>query len=435
MNQEIKLNEGQKEYKKTIIKCIAKEMTTLEAAMELCLHRRTIQIAIKRYKQKGDLAFIHGNTGKKHYNEANEKRKQKIIEIFLNEKDELGRRIFEDVSYAFCAQMMNDDYDYDIKCSPSLVKNILNGIGYFTPERHKIKKKKSHSFRERKECFGELIQADGTSFDWFGDGKQYCIQGFMDDATSKPCGLYMTRNECLLGYVEAFRMMANEYGIPDQLYPDRASVFFTTNKKSAEKNPTQFGMMMEKLGVDMFPAYSPEAKGRIERFWGTVQKQLPKLFRRYNIRTIDAANVFLRDVYRKRFAKHYGIEAKSLEKKFVKASSEQINSILILRYDAKTDKGGRFSFKGYRLYCPELTNQKIHIYLSEREGIFVSPITKKERHEIKVLETDTSGSMPQVMQDLFEKTLLKNAKPRYKEVYLEVDDVAIGRFSQRAKSA
>lgn len=426
------LNEWQKECKSVIEKCLRNEMTTLEAARQLCYTQRGIQKLIERYKAKGDAAFVHGNKNKKRINQETENRKLKIIDIITNATDDLGRRVFENISYAFCSQML--ELDYGVKCSASWAKTIMNGLGFFTPIKHKIKNKTEHLFRERKEFSGELVQADGTPYDWFGDGKKYCIQGFVDDATGEPLGLYMTKNECLLGYIEAFRMMAAEYGIPEQLYPDRAGVFFV-NVKGKQNEKTQFGEMMETLGVDMFPAYSPEAKGRIERFWETIQQQLPKLFRRYNIRTVEEANIFLRDIYRKRFKRLYAVKAKSEDTKFVKAPMEEINAVLVSRYSAKTDKGGVFSFKGYRFFCKDLPNEKIHIYLSEREGIYASPITKTERHEIKVVETDTSGRMPEVMKNLIEKTLLKNAKPQYKEVYLEIDDVALQRFSQRKKVA
>ena len=131
------------------------------------------------------------------------------------------------------------------------MKSILNSQGYYTCIKHKVKKeRRAHLFRERKEHFGELVQADGTPYDWFKDGKKYCIQGFVDDATGCPVGLYMTKNECLLGYMEAFVNMSLAYGIPMQIYPDKASVFFVNRKTDDnEKHLTQFGVMMESFGV------------------------------------------------------------------------------------------------------------------------------------------------------------------------------------------
>ena len=126
----------------------------------------------------------------------------------------------------------------------------------------------------RKDYEGELVQADGTPFEWFGDGNRYSLHGFIDDATGKITGLYMCKNECLLGYLEVLRQTLENYGIPISLYPDKYSVFFPPKKvndhitleeqlNGREKGITQFGRIVEELGIEMFPASSPQAKGRI----------------------------------------------------------------------------------------------------------------------------------------------------------------------------
>ena len=78
---------------------------------------------------------------------------------------------------------------------------------------------------------GELVQADGTPFDWFKDGHMYSIYGFIDDTTGKVLGAYMCENECLLGYLEVLGQMLTDYGIPQYLYPDKFSVFFPARKQ------------------------------------------------------------------------------------------------------------------------------------------------------------------------------------------------------------
>lgn len=111
----------------------------------------------------------------------------------------------------------------------------MNSVGYYTTIKHNVDKNEDvHLFRERKEHTGELVQADGTPFDWFKNEKNYCIQGFVDDANGYPTGLYMTKNECLTGYVEAFRNMAVSEGIPMAIYPDKASIFFVNQHHTVE---------------------------------------------------------------------------------------------------------------------------------------------------------------------------------------------------------
>lgn len=433
---EIILNENQELKKKYILKCLSKEMSVLETAMTLAVTERTVYQKMADFKKKGNLCFIHGNSGKKRENKNRELTKQKIIDIFMNTKIE-GENPFVNVTYEYFTIILEEFFE--IKASTSWVTKILKSIGYVSPVRKKAKSNINiHLFRERKEHTGELVQADGTPYDWFMDGHLYCIQGFVDDATGFPTGLYMTVNECLLGYIEAFRNMAESEGIPEQIYPDKAGVFFVNKKTNdGEKHLTQFGLMMENFGVDMFPAHSPEAKGRIERFWQTIQHRLPTLFKLNGIKTIAEANIFLKNEFPKIYKKWFPKKPKSSETRFVKADMNEIAKVLKATYAGSTDKAGVFSFKGYQFFCPELPKTKIFINLNEQEGLW---ITKQndctlKRYSVKLIETDTSGSMPEVMKDLIERTFLQNAKPKYKEVYINIDDVVLSQIKPKNKTA
>ncbi len=432
----IELNESQALRKKYILQCMNKEMTALETAMNLACTLRTVYQKIADFRIKGDLAFIHGNIGKHRKNEVKEKTRLIIIDIFKNTKIE-GENPFEDVSYTYFTEILEEDYN--IKASVSWVKKILNSTGYYSPIKKRGKKNtKTHLLRERKEHTGELVQADGTPFDWFKNGHKYCIQGFVDDATGYPAGLYMTKNECTLGYIEAFRNMAERYGIPEQLYPDKASVFFVNNKKidDGEKHLTQVGLMMENLGVDMFPAHSPQAKGRIERFWQTIQHRLPTLFKLKGIKTIEQANEFLKNEFPKIYKKWFPKKPKSKETKFVKADMNEISKVLKATFPGNTDSAGVFELKGYRFFCKELPKQKILINLNEQEGIWVTTEKNTEiRYIPQLVETDSSGSMPEVMKDLIERIFLRNAKPKFREVYFDIDDVVLSQVKPKRKFA
>lgn len=408
------------------MKCISKDMSVLETAMTLAVTERTIYKKMADYKEKGDRCFIHGNLGKKRKNKEKEHTRQKIIDIFQNTRIN-GEKPFDNVTYEYFTVILKEFFQ--IKASASWVSKILKSLGYMSPIRKKKKNNCNiHLFRERKEHAGELVQADGTPYDWFKDGHMYCIQGFVDDATGYPEGLYMTKNECLLGYIEAFRNMAELDGIPEQLYPDKAGVFFVNRKNDdEEKHLTQFGLMMENLGVDMFPAHSPEAKGRIERFWQTIQNRLPTLFKLKGIKTIEDANIFLKNEFPEIYRKWFPKKPKSAETRFVKADMREVVKILKATYPGNTDKAGVFSFKGYQFFCPELPKTKILINLNEQEGLWVTKrdSANSKRYQVRLVETDTSGSMPEVMKDLMERTFLRNAKPKYKEVYIDIDDVVL----------
>ena len=308
-------------------------MKTLQAAIMLGVTQRTVQLNINRYKAFGDKIFVHGNTGKIHHNKKIEQRKKIVTDIFLNTRID-GENPFENVTYALFTRLLHEIYN--IAYSKGWVRKPLRTIGYTAPKLRKPAKISEHLYRERKRCAGELVQADGTSYDWFGNGHKYCIQSFLDDATGIHVGMYMTKNECLLGYDQALINMAEDFGLPISIYPDRLSVFFDNSKKNkkrstAEKNLTQFGA---------------------------------------------------------------------------------------------TDKSGVSSLKGYRFFCRDLPHTKIHICLSETDGIWVERQNdpKRKRYEIVLCETDTTGRLPEVYKLLIEKVFLKNAKPRFREVYYEMNE-------------
>ncbi len=434
IKEKTKLNEAQLERKRIILQCLSKQMTTMEAALTMNLTQRAVQYNLARYARLGDTCFIHGNTGKKRDDSFFLERKRKVLDIFQNTIID-GKNPFERISYAYFAELLRDNYG--IKCSESWIKKTLNSIGYKTPNKYKAKKEEiAHLFRPPKECFGELVQADGTPYDWFGDGHQYCIQGFVDDATGIPVGLYMTKHECLLGYIEATRNMAQDYGLPKQMYPDRASVFFVSNTKSkTEKRLTQYGKMMERLGIDMFPAYSPQAKGRIERFWKTLQGRLPIQFKLHGIKTIEAANEFLQKVYIPKYIKRFAKKPKSKISKFVKADMKEVNAVLKATFPAKTDRAGVFQLMGYRFFCPDLPDKKINICLNERDGLWVTPEKSSVKYSCKLIETDTTGRMPEVMQLLIERVFLKNAKPKFREVYIDIDQELLDHYAPPKKQS
>lgn len=425
----IRLNERQLERKKVVLKCIEKQCSTKEAAIETGLTIRTIQKDIQKYKERGDVSFIHGNTGKNRSNPAKEKDRARIIDIFQNTRIN-NENPFDDITYTFFTYLLHSEYKID--CSITWVKSILNSIGYKTPIKHRCKNSSVHLYRPRKEHMGELVQADGTPFDWFKNGHKYCIQGFVDDATGYPVGLYMTKNECLLGYTEALRNMSAQYGIPQQLYPDKAEIFFVNQKtKDSEKHLTQFGLMMENLGIDMFPAHSPQAKGRIERFWQTIQHRLPNLFKLLGITTVEQANEFLRDKFPQIYRKWFPVEPKSKESFFVKADMNKVNSILKATFPGHIDKSGVFLLKGYRFFCPDIQDRKILIHLNEIEGLWITDFKTNKRYSVQLIETDTSGLMPEVMKDLIERVFLKNAKPKFREVYIDIDDLILSKVKPK----
>ena len=129
------------------------------------------------------------------------------------------------------------------------------------------------------------------------------------------------------------------------------------------------------------------------------------------------------------------MKPKSGESNFVKADMTEVNSILKATFPGKTDKAGVFSLKGYRFFCPSLPDRKILIHLNEKEGLWITTTDSTERHTVKLVETDTTGNMPEVMKDLIERVFLKNAKPRFREVYFDIDEVILSQVKPKKRLA
>jgi transposase len=409
------LNDLQRRRKSLILDGLSGIKTNRELSVELLLTVRQITNIKSRYRLEGDGAFIHGNTGRPAHNKIPDERVWEVREIFHTTVG--GEKVYNNVNYCHFRDILSDNYGIDL-CISS-VRRILMEQGYRSPKKRKVKdRKKIHPMRPRKKHFGELIQADGSPFAWFGGNEKYCIQGFVDDAAGIPVGLYMTKHECLFGYLEAMRQMLTNYGIPQQLYPDRLGIFFVNNKtvEGGGQKITQFGRIMEELGVDMYPAYSPEAKGRIERFWETIQSRLYTEFRIRGIKTMEAANGFLPE-FMKRYAGWFGRQPESKESYFVPMGDayRKLDRLLVASEERKTDSAGVFSLQRYKFEVKGCRKEKVKIIMSAKNGMRVLDRNGRER-EVKLLrESPGNLHMPQVTKALIDEYFHKDAKARYRE--------------------
>ena len=278
-----------------------------------------------------------------------------------------------------------------------------------------------------------MLQADGTPFDWFENGEKYSLHGFIDDATGKITGLYMCKNECLLGYLEILRQTLENYGIPISLYPDKYSVFFPPKKvndhvtieeqlNGRDKGITQFGRIVEELGIEMFPASSPQAKGRIERLWETLQSRLVTEFRINKITTIDKANEFLPN-YIIKYNSKFSVEASNKKSLFLKLPKRyNLDELLCVKYERTIDNAGVFSINNSKFQILDKSlppKTKVQIYLSQKIGLRVK--SNNKIYDVKPLELISKDQidneslnvhqwLPDVVINLINDIYLRDAK-------------------------
>jgi transposase len=317
-------------------------MSRKATAEALGLSERQITRLGKGMREEGETALIHKNTGRKPSHALSNDVKERIIKI----RDKEG---YTKCNHQHFQELL--ERNHGIIISYSALYKLLKEAGVESPKKRRQMKK--HRRRKRKAHFGELLQLDATPYDWFELGTKQAMHASIDDATGKITGLYMTENECLQGYFSVMRQTIIGYGVPLSAYSDKHTIFRSplTEKKQElgeEANLTQFGRALSEFGINLIHAHSPQAKGRVERLWETLQSRLPVEFKLKGITTIEAANRFLAEEFIDIFNNQFSVEAEA-ESIFVPYTHpEKIDDILCVKETRKTDNAGNFSFRGQR---------------------------------------------------------------------------------------
>ena len=345
MKKEVTLTMNQKQISRyhVITDSLECKLSVAEAAKALGISERQVTRLRNGVKNEGAAFLIHGNTNRPPSHAVTEEVRAKIISLYRGEK-------YQGSNFMHFSELLSEHED--IKLSDSAVRNILKTAGVESPK--KRRRFKPHHRRKRKAQEGLLNQMDATPYEWFGGDEKYALHGGIDDATGHITGLYMTENECLRGYFEVVRQtIENNDGVPVGVYADRHTIFHSPNadKLTVEEqlagkrvNDTQFGRAMRELGINLIAARSPQAKGRIERLWETLQSRLVIEFRIHDITTVHEANAFFFD-YIPKFNEHFGVEPESIEKAYVPTSLD-VDLILCVKETRTVDNGAEFSFHG-----------------------------------------------------------------------------------------
>lgn len=365
----ITLSQKQLKTFKVINSFIDKSISRQQAAELLSLSTRQITRLKKGILESGAESLIHKNTGIKPAHAFSEEKKEMILKIHSLPE-------FQTVNFLHFKDILSDKYE--IHLSYSSLYSILKNAGIKSPKKKKIRKR-THR-RNRKKHPGQLIQVDATPYEWFGGNKKYALHGAIDDATGQIVGLYMTQNECLYGYLEMMRQCCLDFGVPQTIYSDNHTIFRSpkTGKLTVEEliagktvNLTQFGRSMHELGVDMIFAKTPQAKGRIERLWDTLQSRLPVELAMRNITTISEANKFLETEYKNIFNNKFAVPAIDSSIYVPLKNGIDIDTILCVKHSRKTDNAGAFSFKNR---CFQILDRGFPIISSRKEiQILISP--------------------------------------------------------------
>ncbi len=272
-----------------------KRMTQREASQILGITRRQVKRLLRAYRRDGAKGLVSKRRGKPSNNRLAETTKQRALDLLKSTYVGFGPTLAHE-------KLVERD---GLHLSDESLRQLMIAEGLWKPR--KARKVVTHQMRERRACFGELVQVDGSEYDWFEGRSPKCtLLVFIDDATGKLLELLFVDQESFFSYAQAAEAYFRCYGKPGAFYSDKLGVFRVNLPTLGQREPvTQFGRAMQELDIQILCANSPQAKGRVERAHQTLQDRLPKELRLRGIDTPAQANAYLpefRDDFNRRFA-------------------------------------------------------------------------------------------------------------------------------------
>lgn len=287
---------------KVIHEAIEKHITQGTAASLIGVTERQIRRIIKAVREEGDKGIIHKARGKTSPRRIPEKIKNRTLELYKKKYHDFGPTLASE-------KLLEID---NITISDESLRKWLIEEGIWKRRR----KRSGHKqWRLRKACFGEMVQMDGSHHDWLeGRGPELVLMGYIDDATNTTFGRFYDY-EGTIPAMDSFHGYIRKYGIPQSVYLDRHTTYKSPRKLTPEEELegipralSQFERALSELGVEVIHAYSPQAKGRVERLFGILQDRLVKEMRLRGIKTKQEANDFLEE-YLPLFNRQFSIPA------------------------------------------------------------------------------------------------------------------------------
>ncbi len=329
----------------------ARDLTQAEVAGQLGLSVRQVKRLVRRFRRDGPAGLISTRRGRP----SNRRTDPQLIEHAL----ELVREHYADCGPTFAAEKL--DERHGVRIDHETLRRAMIASGQWRPQRKR--RRTIHPPRERRPCFGELVQIDGSHHPWFEErGPKCTLYVAVDDATSALLALHFAEQETTEGYFQLVRQLALEYGLPLAFYSDRHSIFRFNNEAEIAHGPTQFGRAMQELEIELICANSPQAKGRVERANGTLQQRLVKELRYRHIDAIAEGNAFLPEfiaLYNAKFAK---LPRTDVDAHRPAPPVKQLDRILVPMYERTVTKNLTVHFENQILHIlrPEATRRLQH---------------------------------------------------------------------------
>lgn len=368
------------------------------AAVKLGCTVRHINRLIRKYKESGKEAFLHGNTGRIPTHAFSDDLKNDILTIYNNKYYDatfsyacelLAEHDGIHISPSSLTKIMYDNFIPSPRTSKAVRKRLASALRKKqTKTKSPIKQDKiqaaivsiedAHSRRPRCAYFGEMLQMDASIHPWFGDVKTQ-LHIAIDDSTGQIVGAYFDKQETLNGYYHVFHQILTTYGIPAMFYTDKRTVFEYRKSGSSrieDDTFTQFSYACKQLGVDLKTTSIAQAKGRVERAFQTLQQRLPIALRLAGITELSEANVFLNS-YIKKYNAKFALPINSTKSVFENQPDiEIINQILAILTERTVDAGHCIKFKNQYYKTMDAFGLQTH-YHKGTKGLVIETFDKK----------------------------------------------------------
>ncbi len=322
-----------------ILQAMAKKITWWQAAEILGISDRHMRRWRERYVEEGYNGLFDRRRGQPSRRRVPMATVEKVFALYREKYFDLNVQHFHEKLQA----------EHGIELSYTWVKQALQGAGLVGRGRKRGAHRKR---RERRPLPGMLLHIDGSRHQWFQDERWYDLIVILDDASSEIYYAQLVEEESTATVMVGLKQVIERKGLFCALYSDRGSHFWLTPKVGGKVDyhrRTQVGRALHELGVQMIPAYSPEARGRSERNFGTWQGRLPQELRLRQLGTLEAANRFLREDYIAEFNRRFQVAPRQRGNAFVPCRSRDLERIFSLQFERSVNRDNTVSFQNLSL--------------------------------------------------------------------------------------
>jgi transposase len=322
-----------------MLQAMAKKITWFQAAEIIGISDRHMRRWRERYEESGFRGLFDRRRGKPSPKRVPMAVLERVLELYREKYFDFNLRHFHEKLAS----------EHQIGLSYSWVKGVLQGAGLVARGRQRGVHRKR---RPRRPLPGMLLHIDGSRHQWFQDERWYDLIVILDDASSEIYYAQLVEEESTVTVMAGLREVIERKGVFCALYSDRGSHFWLTPKVGGKVDPhrlTQVGRALRELGIRMIPAYSPQARGRSERSFGTWQGRLPQELRLHKIASLAAANVFLREHYIAEFNRCFQVAAAQRGNAFLACRRRDLDRVFSLQFERAVNRDNTVSFQNLSL--------------------------------------------------------------------------------------